>query len=64
MILAIAIDKALWKGGEVFLVTIMDKKADYYEEVPQEIANMLQQFEDVMPPQLPKKLPPRRVIDH
>jgi len=48
----------------VFLATIVDKKADYCGEVPKEIANVLQQFEDVMPPQLPKKLPPRRAIDH
>jgi hypothetical protein len=61
---AIAIDKALRKGGEVFLATIVDEKADYCGEVPKEIASVLQQFEDVMPPQLPKKLPPRRAIDH
>jgi len=61
---AIAIDKALRKGGEVFLATIVDEKADYCGEVPKEIASVLQQFEDVMSPQLPKKLPPRRAIDH
>jgi hypothetical protein len=61
---AIAIDKALRKGGEVFLATIVDEKADCCGEVPKEIASVLQQFEDVMPPQLPKKLPPRRAIDH
>ena len=48
----------------MFLVTIVDKKAEYCGEVPKEIASMLQQFEDVMLPQLPKKLPPRRAIDH
>ena len=64
LVSAIAIDKALRKGGEVFLATIVDEKADYCGEVPKEIASVLQQFEDVMPPQLPKKLPPRRAIDH
>jgi hypothetical protein len=64
LVSAIAIDKALRKGGEVFLATIVDEKADHCGEVPKEIASVLQQFEDVMPPQLPKKLPPRRAIDH
>jgi hypothetical protein len=60
----IAIDKALRKGGGVFLAIIVDEKADYCGDVPKEIASIVQQFEDVMPPQLPKKLPPRRAIDH
>jgi len=64
LVSTIAIDKALRKGGEVFLATIVDKKVDYCGEVPKEIASVLQQFEDVMPPQLPKKLRPRRTIDH
>jgi hypothetical protein len=48
----------------VFLATIVDEKADYCGEVPKEIASVLQQFTDVMLPQLPKKFPPRRAIDH
>ena len=64
LVSAIAIDKVLRKGGEVFLATIVDEKVDYCGEVPKEIASVLQQFEDVRPPQLPKKLPPRRAIDH
>jgi hypothetical protein len=39
---AIAIDKALQKGGEVFLAIIVDKKTDYCGEVSKEIASMLQ----------------------
>jgi hypothetical protein len=64
LISAIAIEKALQKGGEVFLATVVDKKTDYYEEMPNKIASLLKQFEDVMPPQLPKKLLPSRAIDH
>jgi len=48
----------------VYLTTVVDEKIDYCEEVPKEIANMLQQFEDVMSPRPPKKLPPRRATDH
>jgi hypothetical protein len=64
LISAIAIEKALQKGGEVFLATVVDKKTNYYEEMPNKIASLLKQFEDVMPPQLPKKLLPSRAIDH
>jgi hypothetical protein len=52
------------KGGEVFLATIVDKKVDYYKEVPNEIASLLKQFENLMPPQLLKKLLLRRVVNH
>ena len=48
----------------MFLATIMDEKAEYCGEVPKEIASVLQQFADVMPPQLSKKLSPRRANDH
>jgi hypothetical protein len=64
LISAIAIDKALRKSGKMFLMIVVDEKADYYEEVPKKIASVLKQFEDVMSSQLPKKLPPRRAIDH
>jgi hypothetical protein len=64
LISAIAIDKAIHKGGEMFLAIVVDEKMNYYKEVPKEIASVLKQFEDVMLPQLPKKLPPRRAIDH
>jgi hypothetical protein len=32
--------------------------------VPDVIARLLEGYRDVMPPELPKKLPPRRVVDH
>jgi hypothetical protein len=64
LISTIAIDKALRKSGEMFLTIVVYEKADYYEEVPKKIASVLKQFEDVMSSQLPKKLPPKRAIDH
>lgn len=33
-------------------------------KVPYAIVPILQEYIDVMPPELPKKLPPRRFIDH
>jgi len=64
LILIFVIEKTLRKGGEVYLTTVVDEKIDCCEEVPKEIANMLQQFEDVMSPRPPKKLPLRRATDH
>ena len=32
--------------------------------MPKEIQELLEEFKDVMPEQLPKKLPPKRSIDH
>ena len=37
---------------------------DKHIEVPDLVVPMLKRFEDVMPPKLPKKLPPRRQMDH
>jgi hypothetical protein len=42
LVSAIAIDKALRKGGEVFLAIIVDEKTNYCGEVSKEIARMLQ----------------------
>ena len=33
-------------------------------EVPDSVVSILKEFKDVMPAELPKKLPPRRPIDH
>ena len=33
-------------------------------EVPDCVAELLKQYANVMPPELPKNLPPRRYIDH
>ena len=41
LISAIAIDKAIHKGGEMFLAIVVDEKMNYYKEVPKEIASVL-----------------------
>jgi hypothetical protein len=48
LISSIATEKTLQKGREVFLAIVIDEKTDCCDEVLKEIANMLQQFEDVM----------------
>ncbi|KAL0320233.1 UNVERIFIED_CONTAM: Retrovirus-related Pol polyprotein from transposon opus [Sesamum radiatum] len=39
-------------------------KPSVVQEVPNRVAELLKEFKDVFPPELPKKLPPRLAIDH
>ena len=61
---AMSIDKGLKKGDETILAALIEIKPDVKMEVPDCVAELLKQYADVMPPELLKKLPPRRDIDH
>lgn len=61
---AMSIDKGLKKGDKTILAALVEIKPDVKMEVPDCITELLKQYADVMPPELPKKLPPRRDIDH
>ena len=50
----------LRKGKHTYVAGLIEIKSDKYVEVPDAVAPMLNKFEDVMPHELPKKLPPRR----
>lgn len=53
------------KRGEVtFLVALVEIKPDVFQEVPDVVAKLLDEYADIMPPELPRKLPPRRAVDH
>ncbi|XP_022872717.1 uncharacterized protein LOC111391700 [Olea europaea var. sylvestris] len=60
--------KGLKKGEATYLAAL--KMEDQVEEVvgddnvPKVIKNVLEENKDVMPPELPKKLPPRREVDY
>lgn len=43
---------------------MIEIKLDKMVKVPYATVPILQEYTDVMPPELPKKLPPRRLIDH
>jgi len=64
LVSAIAISKALKKGGEVFLAVTVTEKSEQVGSVPDVIAGLLEGYRDVKPLELPKKLPPRWVVDH
>ncbi|XP_070671984.1 uncharacterized protein [Malus domestica] len=55
-----------WKKGEAtFLATLMlNEGEEKYGPLPKQVEDVLMEFADVMPKELPKKLPPRREVDH
>ena len=57
---ATQVENGLRRGEETFLAALLDVKPDRTVEVPDQVAELLRQFADVMPPELP----PRRTIDH
>ena len=61
---ALQLEKGLRKGEHTYVVALIKIKPDKHVEEPDVVVPMLKRFEDVMPPELPKKLPPRRQTDH
>ena len=65
MLLAMQVKKGLKRKEVTYLATLKeenDKKSG--EPMPKEIERVLDEFKDVMLPELPKRLPPRREEDH
>ena len=58
------LEKGLGKGKHSYVTALIEIKPDKHVEVPDAVVPMLKRFEDVMPPELPKKLPPRRQMNH
>lgn len=59
-----SIDKGLNKGDETLLAALVKLKPDVTVEVLDCVTEMLKQFANVMPSEIPKTLLPRRDIDH
>lgn len=59
------LSKGFKKGETTYLASMVEEPSDeVVGELPKEITDVLEEFKDVMPPELPKKLPPRREVDH
>ncbi|KAE8689381.1 putative amine oxidase [Hibiscus syriacus] len=52
------------QGEPSFLVFPISKEDDNLGTVPKNVQEVLRDFEDVMPGELPKELPPRWLVDH
>ncbi|XP_012844529.1 PREDICTED: uncharacterized protein LOC105964566 [Erythranthe guttata] len=63
---AIQVAKGVRRGEPTFLAALKEESPpnDKEEDVPPIIQTVLEVNQDVMPPNLPNKLPPRREVDH
>lgn len=61
---AMQIAKGVKKGEVTYLATLKEEVAAKDEEVHPFIVQVLEENQDVMPTELPNKLPPRREVDH
>ena len=52
------------KGETTMIAALVEIKPDHVVDVPDSVAEVLDEFRDVMPAELPKVLPPRRTFDH
>ncbi|KAE8674458.1 hypothetical protein F3Y22_tig00111754pilonHSYRG00072 [Hibiscus syriacus] len=64
MLSAIEFSKAVCKEEPNFLVALVCDEPITTKEVPAKVSHVLAEFKDVMPAELPKKLPPKREVDH
>lgn len=61
---ALQCTRGIKKGQPTFLATLKEEEDSSNLELPMEISQVLEEFKDVMPPSLPKELPPKREVDH
>lgn len=66
MLCALQHSKGLKKKEPTFIATLKMNEVpkDGGKHAPKAIQKVLEEFKDVMPTELPKKLPPRREVDH
>ncbi|CAN6455079.1 unnamed protein product [Victoria cruziana] len=64
MLSAIQLKKGLKRGDDTFLVAIRKVQGDAPGVVPEALAPVLKDFAAMMPAELPRRLPPRREVDH
>ncbi|XP_039038705.1 uncharacterized protein LOC120176331 [Hibiscus syriacus] len=61
---AIQFSKAVRKEEPSFLAVLVCEEPTTTKKVPDVVSHVLAEFQDVMPVELPKKLPPKREVDH
>ena len=61
---ALQLEKGIRKGEHTYVVEMIETKPNKQVEVLDAIAPILSRFANVLPPELPKKLTPRRQTDH
>ncbi|XP_059437724.1 uncharacterized protein LOC132170646 [Corylus avellana] len=61
---AMQLKHGLRRGDVTYLAALREVKEESCVDAPEQVLSLLEEFEDVMPPELPKTLPPRRNVDH
>ena len=61
---ALQLEKGHRKDEHTYVATLIEIKSNKHVKIPDVVVPMLKRFEDVMPPELPKKLPSRRQTNH
>ncbi|KAL9265740.1 Retrovirus-related Pol polyprotein from transposon 17.6-like protein, partial [Drosera capensis] len=61
---AMQLARGLKKEEPTFLAALKAEDERLMSDEPKVIKDVLEEFQDVMPPELPRKLPPRREVDH
>ncbi|XP_039070175.1 uncharacterized protein LOC120216991 [Hibiscus syriacus] len=56
--------KGVRKEEPTFVASLVEIEPTMTEEVPTEVGQVLAEFRDVMPTELPKNLPSKREVDH
>ena len=46
------------------MAALREVNEETYVDVPEQVLELLEEFGDVMPPELPRTLPPKCVVDH
>lgn len=65
LISALQLKKGVRRGEPTYVATLRESPHDADQgPLPESILQVLEEFQDVMPKELPKSLPPRRGVDH
>ncbi|KAE8671970.1 hypothetical protein F3Y22_tig00111877pilonHSYRG00250 [Hibiscus syriacus] len=64
MLSAIQFSRVMHKKEPIFLASLVSETQIATEDVPRKVRQLLSEFEYIMPPKLPKALPPKREVDH
>jgi len=58
------VKKGFQKGIPIFVTVLVEIKPGQTVDIPREVVSALEEFQDIMPPELPKQLAPQRAMDH
>ncbi|KAG6507716.1 hypothetical protein ZIOFF_033067 [Zingiber officinale] len=64
IIYAMSLEKGLKRGKITYFATLINMKPDKNVELPVGVKDIWSKLKDMMPSKLPKRLPPRRNVDH